>query len=89
MKLSIQRKFRWLRVVCCGMALMLTPAVSQAAPQTPAPTGHINDFAGVVDEQTRQQLESILVNVKLKTGIEFDIATVASVGTQDIFDFSR
>jgi uncharacterized membrane protein YgcG/Flp pilus assembly protein TadD len=68
---------------------MLTPAVIQAAPQTPPPTGHINDFAGVVDEQTRQQLENILINLKLKTGIEFDVATVASIGTQDIFDFSR
>jgi len=48
----------------------------------------VNDFAGVVDEKTKQQLENILVNLKLKTGIEFDIATVGSTAGQDIADFS-
>ncbi|HEV7798408.1 MAG TPA: TPM domain-containing protein, partial [Pyrinomonadaceae bacterium] len=48
----------------------------------------MNDFAGVVNEKTKQQLENILANVKLKTGIEFDIATVASTAGQDISDFS-
>jgi tetratricopeptide (TPR) repeat protein len=54
----------------------------------PAPTSHVNDFAGVVNEQARQQLENILANLKSKTGIEFDIATVQSTGGQDISEFS-
>ncbi len=41
-----------------------------------------------MNEKTRQQLENILANVKLKTGIEFDIATVESAAGQDISDFS-
>ena len=62
-----------------ALALFLSLGVNQLAQtqkRLPAPTGHVNDFAGVVDENTRQQLENILANLKLKTGIEFDIATV-------------
>lgn len=72
-------------------ACFLLPGVkqlAQTAQQIPARTGHVNDFAGVVNEKTRQQLENILANVKLRTGIEFDIATVESTGGQDIADFS-
>jgi tetratricopeptide (TPR) repeat protein/uncharacterized membrane protein YgcG len=62
--------------------------LAQTKQQLPAPTGHVNDFAGVVNENTRQQLENILANLKLKTGIEFDIATVQSTAGQDISEFS-
>jgi uncharacterized membrane protein YgcG/tetratricopeptide (TPR) repeat protein len=62
---------------------------AQTKPQVPRPTGRVNDFAGVVDEKTRVRLENVLENVKQKTGIEFDIATVPSTGGQDIFDFSQ
>jgi tetratricopeptide (TPR) repeat protein len=57
--------------------------------QVPARTGHVNDFAGVVDEKTRLHLEDVLENVKQKTGIEFVIATVESTSGQEIFVFSR
>ncbi len=92
MKLSDPRKLQWVLLSCCSAALFLSLGVKQFAQtkqQIPAPTSHVNDFAGVVDEKTRQQLENILANMKLKTGIEFDVATVESTGGQDIFDFSR
>lgn len=92
MKLSERRKPKWKLLSCCSAVLFLSLGVNQLAQtqkQLPAPTGHVNDFAGVVDEKTRQQLENILANLKLKTGIEFDIATVESTAGQDIFDFSR
>lgn len=92
MKSSDQRKPNWILLLCCSAALFLSLGVNQLAQtqkKLPAPTGHVNDFAGVVDEKTRQQLENILENVKLKTGIEFDIAMVESTAGQDIFDFSR
>lgn len=89
MKLSNNRKSTLL-LFCLSMALVLLFSVNQLAQtQTPAPKGHVNDFAGVVDEKTKQQLENVLANVKLKTGIEFDIATVQTTAGQDIFDFSR
>lgn len=55
----------------------------------PGRTGYVNDFAGVVEERTKQRLETTLEIVKQRTGIEFDIATVQTTGSQDMFDFSR
>jgi tetratricopeptide (TPR) repeat protein len=92
MKSSDQRKPKWILLFCVSAALFLSLGVDQRAQtqkKLPAPTSHVNDLAGVVDEKTRQQLENLLENVKLKTGIEFDIATVESTAGQDIFDFSR
>lgn len=64
------------------------PAILHAQTKTPARTAYVNDFAGVVSETTKQQLETILANLKQKTGIEFDIAVVASTNGQEIADFS-
>src|SRR6185436_8584340 len=91
MKLSGQRILSAILLFCCSAALFLSLGVTQLAQTTqklPAPSGHVNDFAGVVNEQVRQQLENILTNLKLKTGIEFDVATVQSTGGQDISRFS-
>jgi Flp pilus assembly protein TadD/uncharacterized membrane protein YgcG len=91
MKLSGHRELNWTLLSCFSATLFLSLAVNQFAQtrqQLSAPTGHVNDFAGVVDEKTKQQLENILANLKLKTGIEFDIATVESTAGQDIADFS-
>lgn len=62
---------------------------AQQNQQLPARTGYLNDFAGVVDEKTRQRIDTILENVKKRSGIELDVATVQTTGTQDIYDFSR
>jgi tetratricopeptide (TPR) repeat protein/uncharacterized membrane protein YgcG len=91
MKLSGQRIRNWILLFSCGVTLFLSLGVNQLAQTTqnlPAPSGHVNDFAGVINEQARQQLENILVNLKLKTGIEFDVATVQSTGGQEISEFS-
>src|SRR6185436_3304600 len=91
MKLSTQQIPSWIILCLCSSVLFLLFGVNQLAQtkqQLPAPTGHGNDFAGVVNENTRQQLENILANLKLKTGIEFDIATVQSTAGQDISEFS-
>ena len=92
MKLSEYRKLEWMLLVICSVALFCALGVKQFAQNrtsTPARTGLVSDFAGVVNEQTRQQLTNILENVKQKTGIEFAVVTVESTVGQDIFDFSR
>src|SRR6266550_6893437 len=92
MKLQLYRKAALLVVSCGAAALLLAFGVTQLAQTTaqmPARTGHINDFAHVIDDATRQQLENTLENLKKKSGIQFDVATVETTGGQDIFDFSQ
>ncbi|HXL80041.1 MAG TPA: TPM domain-containing protein [Pyrinomonadaceae bacterium] len=92
MKLPLYRKTALLFVGCSAVALLLVFAVTQRAQtdvQMPSRMGHINDFAHAIDDATRQQLENTLENLKQKTGIQFDVATVETTGGQDIFDFSQ
>ncbi|MEP6636282.1 MAG: TPM domain-containing protein [Acidobacteriota bacterium] len=62
---------------------------AQEKPRLPERTGYVNDFAGVLDEKTKQRLEATLDYVKRRSGIEFGVATVQTSGGQDIFDFSN
>jgi tetratricopeptide (TPR) repeat protein len=78
-----------LAITCFVSLLCGTQLQAQTTGQLPAPTSQINDFAGVVDAQTKGRLESILLNLKDKTKVEFYIATVDSTDGADIFDFSR
>ena len=65
------------------------PLKGQTNNQLPSPTGQINDFAGVVDPQSKGRLESLLANLKAKTKVAFYVVTVDTTGGQDIFKFSQ
>lgn len=56
----------------------------------PAPTGFVNDYAGVIDAATVQQLEAKLKNLKETTNpsVELAIAVVKTTGERPIFDYS-
>src|SRR5438128_9879831 len=54
----------------------------------PQGAGHVNDFAEVIDAPTKQRLETILENLQQRRGIEFVIATVKSIGNEDLYDYS-
>jgi uncharacterized protein len=49
----------------------------------PAPVGHVNDFASVMDDASRAKLESFLAQVQEKTGAEFAVMTVKTTGVDD------
>ncbi len=92
MKLKLYRKAALLFVSCTTTALLLAFAATQnaqTAAQVPARVGHLNDFAHVLDEATRQQLENRLENLQQKTGLQLDVVTVETTRGQDIFDFSQ
>lgn len=54
----------------------------------PSASGHLNDFAGVIDSDTKTRLELILGNLKQRTGLDFTIAIVKTVGTEDLYEYS-
>jgi len=72
-----------------GSAQDSTPWSSNTSP-LPAPTGFVNDYAGVIDTATKQQLETKLKNLKDTTSpsVEIAVAVVKTTGGREIFDYS-
>lgn len=56
----------------------------------PAPTGFVNDFAGVIDPATKQQLEAKLKNFKETSNpsVEIAVAVVKTTGDRPILEYS-
>src|SRR6266550_3468518 len=54
----------------------------------PKRTGHINDFAEVLDVPTQERLEAILEKLKDKIHFDFVVATVKSTSGEDLYDYS-
>jgi tetratricopeptide (TPR) repeat protein len=52
-------------------------------------SGHVNDFAAVLDAASKDRLEQILINLKRRTGLDFVIATVKDTGSEKLSDYSR
>lgn len=64
------------------------PGPGAAAPTRPesalpAPTGYVNDLAGLMTESDRAKLEGFLDQVERKTGAEFAVLTVKTTGGVD------
>ncbi len=56
----------------------------------PAPTGFVNDYAGVIDAATKQQLEARIKAFRENTvpQVELAVAIVKTTGDRPIFDYS-
>jgi len=63
---------------------------SQNTSPLPAPTGFVNDYAGVIDAATKQQLEAKLKDLRDTTNppVEIAVVVVDTTGERDIFDYS-
>jgi hypothetical protein len=64
---------------------------SSEAPQgpLPAPTGHVNDYAHALNEDTREQLEQALGELKKRSKIDFAVALVNTTTGKPILDYSK
>lgn len=54
----------------------------------PTPTGPVNDFAGVIDEQSKAALNKRLIDFQRSAGVEMAVAVVRTTGDRPIFDYS-
>lgn len=72
-----------------GLFLLISANPLAQSNKLPAPSSHISDFAGVIDNQTKSRLENLLQKLKEKSKIELYVATVESTGDQQISDFSQ
>lgn len=67
------------------LLLLLLLAVSIAgAVEYPQPKGFVNDFAGVMQPDTVQQLEAVLTDLRNKTGVEEAVVSVKSMDGLDV-----
>lgn len=60
-------------------SLLIFSSLSIFAKDFPVPTGYVNDFAGVIDENSRLQMEGIINAVEQRTGAEIAVVTVESI----------
>lgn len=82
-----------LSLILCGTLVLLALSSSAVWAQTgqsplPPPTGYVNDFAHVIDSETKQRLETTLKNLDQQQQIQFAVVTIDSTGGQEIYDYS-
>jgi uncharacterized protein len=69
-----------------------TGQTTSTEPQTknrlPPPTGHVNDYAAVIDDATKMRMERVLENLQQRAEIGFAVVTVKTTGGEDIFAYS-
>jgi len=70
-----------------GLKTSAQPKTESPVP-LPVPFTPIVDDAGVIDDQTKQRLGAIYLNLKERANIEFAVLTVNTTGDKDIFDYS-
>lgn len=90
----MRTKFRLLRsslvAACVSSALLLVTSnpFGQSRSQLTSPNGYVNDFAAVLDAPTKERLEAILENFKLRSKIAFYVATVETTDGKELFAYS-
>lgn len=57
-------------------------------PLLPAPKGYVNDFADVLDDETKQRMESKLTKLEKRSGVQLAVATIETTDGQPLFDYS-
>jgi len=72
-----------------GLFLLISANPFAQSTKLPAPTNHVNDFAGVIDSETKSRLENLLQRLQEKSKFELYIATVETTGAQEISAFSN
>lgn len=70
-------------VFACGLAF------AQSSPSYPALTGRVVDGAGIVSADAKQALETKLKDLEDKSGIQFVVATVSSLGGYEIEPYAN
>ncbi len=85
MKFSL-RSFPFLLAILACASLSFALAQQK---RFPAYTGHVNDFANILDQQTREKLELWLTNFENMTGAQIAVVTVTSLEGRPIEEYAN
>lgn len=73
-----------------GLGLLLFSAIGVEAYSSPgAPTGYVNDFAGVLSVETKQQLETRLSSLDASTSAQVSVVTIKNLDGDTIEDYAN
>jgi uncharacterized protein len=79
-----------IRAVWLIPVLLLIIGMGQAkAKPFPEPSGYLNDFAGVVDAESRQKIDAICGELDQKTGAQITVAVFKDMGGDEIDGFTN
>jgi len=76
------------KIVLIASLAILFFSEKSVAVEFPSPVGYVNDFAGVIDSDSRVRMESLMSQVRSQTGIEIAVVTVTSLDGLPIEDYS-
>ena len=80
----------WRKFFVAGVVFVLLAPITVSAYVTPgAPSGYVNDYAAVMSETERGELESQLSEYEKKTGNEIAVAVIKSLETVTITKICR
>ncbi len=80
----------WRKFFVAGVVFVLLAPITVSAYVTPgAPSGYVNDYAAVMSETERGELESQLSEYEKKTGNEIAVAVIKSLDGDTVENFSE
>lgn len=79
---------RSLRIVACAVGLLLIAAQKPGKTQQLSPHGYVNDFAGVLNVETKQKLEALCTEVDQKAHAQISVVTVTSLDGESVEQFT-
>jgi len=66
-----------------------SPTKQAAQSPLPSPKGHVNDYAHALNDDTHEQIEQALVELKKRSNIDFAVALVNTTGGKPIVEYSK
>src|SRR6266404_8525358 len=73
---------------CCLLAMSLAPALAVDW-KALKPQGYVSDFAGVIDAESKAELENYCTRVQQQTGAEMALVTIQSLNGEPIEDVAN
>ncbi len=78
-----------LRRLAAGVLLVFVPALAAVSWKSLKPQGYVSDFADVIDNQSRSDLEDYASRVEQATGAQLAFVTIKTLDSQNIEDFTH
>ncbi|HUJ80994.1 MAG TPA: TPM domain-containing protein [Candidatus Acidoferrales bacterium] len=79
---------RFLHIVACSAVLLLIGAQKPGKTLQLSPQGYVNDFAGVLNVETKQKLEALCTEVDQKAHAQIAVVTVSSLQGESVDQFT-